>query len=225
MNKFKSLFQYVSDIHLEMRKSTVWIKAQKPYLILPGDIGYPQQLIYKEFLHEVSNNFEKVFILSGNHEYDLSPIENINQVDELIENICQTRNNLIYLQKKIHCIDSSLNLYLSGCTFWATLPKSKYHLHTDHKTWLEKVLMNKKHKYIVATHHCPHFQCLQSKYKVSSPDYFATDQSELIKKSNVVAWIHGHSHNNRDFSIFNKEILSNQYGSQLTPLYRYKRDF
>jgi len=224
LSKFKSLVQYVSDIHLEMRYSRV-IKPQKPFLILAGDIGYPQQESYKEFLHKVSGDFDKVFVLSGNHEYDLVKPEQIPLVDKLIGDICQTRNNLFFLQKKSHCLCPSLNLYITGCTLWSTLPKSKYHIHQDHTNWLTQTLSNSVNRYVIATHHCPLFECLRSKFKFPNRDYFATDQSKLVQSDNVVGWVHGHSHINRDFEIHNKEILSNQYGSKQTPLYRYKYIF
>ena len=61
--------KYVSDLHLEknhIRK----IVANKPNVILAGDIGYPKEESYKKFIHDISYKFEKVFVISGNHEYD-----------------------------------------------------------------------------------------------------------------------------------------------------------
>ena len=64
------LLQYVSDLHLEkgFKRNII---PKKPNLILGGDIGYVFKKSYEEFLlYKISPNFEKVFILSGNHEYD-----------------------------------------------------------------------------------------------------------------------------------------------------------
>jgi predicted phosphodiesterase len=223
MDKFKSLFQYASDLHIE-KGFKRFIKPSKPYLILAGDIGYPSDIEYKNFLLDTSKFFDKVFVISGNHEYDLCK-NDYNEVDNTIEDICYSKNNLFYLQKKTYKICDEDNLYLTGCTFWSALPKSKFNLHLEHKLWLENVLHNENNKYIVATHHCPLFQCINSSFQSLVPNYFATDQTELIKLDNLLTWIHGHSHINKDFNIYGKWIISNQYGSYKNYMKNYKIDF
>jgi len=67
--------QYISDIHLELLhieeiKSRInKIIPVCPTLILAGDIGNPFHQGYKLFIQEMNNKFEKVFLVSGNHEY------------------------------------------------------------------------------------------------------------------------------------------------------------
>ncbi len=61
-------FQLISDLHLEMG-SYFNLKAKAPYLLLVGDIGYPESQIYKDFLKQYSKKFDKIFYISGNHEY------------------------------------------------------------------------------------------------------------------------------------------------------------
>lgn len=214
-----SLIQYVSDLHLEKGFKRN-VNPKKPYLLLGGDIGMPCSLEYKEFLFDMSNNFDKVFVLSGNHEYDFS--NNIYEVEQEINDICSAKNNLIYLQKNTHLICKENNLYIGGCTFWSKLPKSKFEYHLEHKKWLENLLIeNNKNNYVVATHHCPLLQCLNKSFQNYVPNYFATDQTDIVKMNNLVCWIHGHSHINKNFSVYGKWILSNQYGSYKKPLYNY----
>ena len=220
MNRFLNLFQYASDLNLEkgFKRSII---PKKPFLILAGDIGYPRDIEYKNFLYSMSVYFEKIFVLSGNHEYDTCKNGNFNEIDTIIEEICTGKNNLFYLQKKLFIIEE--DIYLIGCTFWSKLPKSKYGLHLDHKTWLENILKNNENKnFIIATHHCPLFECLNKNFHNFVPNYFATDQTELIKMNNLITWIHGHSHKNNDFKIYNKWILSNQYGYFKYPNKGYK---
>lgn len=223
MNKFSrfiSLTQYVSDLHLE-RGFKRNIKSEKPFLILAGDIGHPNDKIYENFLHNMSENFDKVFVISGNHEYDFTVKNSIIKIDEKIENICAKRNNLFYLQKKTHNICNQTNLYIAGCTLWSKLPKSKTELHVEHEKWLKNVVKeNPQNNYVISTHHCPLFECIDKKKVVNFlPNYFASDQSEIIKMKNVIAWVHGHSHLNRDIFIHDKWILSKQYGYYRYPLY------
>lgn len=216
MNFLKKSIQYVSDLHIE-KGFKRYVIPKKPILILAGDIGYPSYTEYKNFLLETSYNFDKVFVISGNHEYDLCDVNKLHEVDDEIENICMSRNNLFYMQKKKYILCERDKIGLVGCTFWSKLPKSKYKYHLNHKEWLENTIDN-ENKYIIATHHCPLFQCLNRTYHNLVPNYFATDQSNIIKKDNVIAWIHGHSHINNDFSIYGKWILSNQYGSFKNPI-------
>lgn len=216
--KSNSLIQYVSDLHLErgFKRSII---PKKPYLLLGGDIGMPSSFEYKQFLFDMSNNFDKVYVISGNHEYDFCT--NIHEVEQEINDICFAKNNLIYLQKKTDLLCENNNLYIAGCTFWSKLPKSKYEYHIEHKNWLENLLIDNKNNYVIATHHCPLLQCLNKSFQNYVPNYFATDQTNLIKMDNLVCWIHGHSHINKNFSIYGKWILSNQYGSYKNPLYNY----
>jgi len=215
-----SLLQYVSDIHLEkgFKRNII---PKKPYLLLTGDIGFPTSLEYKEFLFDMSYKFDKVFVISGNHEYDLHK-NFLNEVEKEIQDICYSKNNLIYLQKKTHLLCNENNLYIAGCTFWSKLPKSKFDYHKEHKNWLKNLLNeNINNNYVIATHHCPLLQCLNKSSQNFKPNYFASDQSELVKMNNVVCWVHGHSHINKNFSAYGKWILSNQYGSYKNPLRNY----
>jgi len=217
MNIIRKYFQYVSDLHLEKGFKRN-INARKPYLILGGDIGYSHQQSYKDFLLEVSTSFDKVFIISGNHEYDKT---NISETEDKIRNICDMRNNLLYLQKDTHKIYK--NIYIAGCTFWSILPKSKKNNHLEHVNWLTNTLKsNPQNNYIVATHHCPLYECLNIKYDKTNPNYFASDQTDIIKLQNMLVWIYGHSHIHKDINVYGKWLISNQYGSYPEPLYGFK---
>ena len=214
----KSIFriQYVSDLHLEKNFNNRSIIAKKPYLILAGDVGYPFENNYKNFLLHMSYIFDKVFIISGNHEYDfLRKDENINDRDLLINNTCASRNNLFFLQEQTHTICEKDNISIAGCTLWSKLPKSKHEYHLKHKLWLENIIKNNpNNNYIVATHHAPLFECL--------PSYFASDQKDIINNKNLLLWLHGHTHLNKNIIINGLNIVSNQYGSYEFPLRGYK---
>ena len=220
MNIVKKYLQYVSDLHLEKGFKRI-IKPSRPYLLLGGDIGYPKQENYKEFLFCMASQFEKVFILTGNHEYDNTQTIELFKVEEKVKNICNMRNNLFYLQKdtcKIHD-----NIYIAGCTLWSPLPKSKNKYHLDHINWINNILKaNSQNNYIIATHHCPVYECLNAKYNKITNNYFASDQTDIIKFQNILTWIYGHTHTHKDINIHGKWIVSNQYGSYQNPLYGFK---
>ena len=218
----QSILQYSSDLHLEKGFRRI-IVPKKPNLVLAGDIGYPGDKNYKDLLLETSTSFDKVFVISGNHEYDYVYTPDIHTVDSEIENICNMRDNLFFLQKNQHLLCKKRKLFLAGCTLWAALPMAKYKNHLNHVDWLKNTLKNNiESNYVIATHHCPSFEILRTKTHTNISNYFATDQTELIKSKNVVMWIHGHNHMNRNLNIYGKLLVSNQYGSFESPLRGYK---
>ena len=218
----QKILQYSSDLHLE-KGFTRRIVPKKPYLVLAGDIGYPSDKNYKDLLLETSSSFDKVFIISGNHEYDYVYTPETYTVDSEIKNICNIRNNLFFLQKDEHVLCKERKLVLAGCTLWAALPMAKYKNHLNHVDWLKNTLKNNtENNYVIATHHCPSFEILRKKTNTNIANYFATDQTELIKNKNVLMWIHGHNHMNRDLYIHDTLLTSNQYGSFEFPLGGYK---
>jgi predicted phosphodiesterase len=64
-------FQYVSDLHLEHYSKYIEIPKLNDCenLFLLGDIGYPDNQVYKDFIEYCSKKWENVFVLFGNHEY------------------------------------------------------------------------------------------------------------------------------------------------------------
>ena len=213
------LFYYLSDLHLENGFNRIFninrYTKDRPYLILLGDIGYVNQQSYKDFLYGISGRFDKIFIVAGNHEYDGN--KTLNEINLEIENICNGRSNLLFLQQKTFKICTKENIVLAGCTLWSKFPLSKYNYHLQDKRWLHKLIEHDtKNKYIFATHHCPTFKCIRPN---KNSNYFASDQSNLLKKNNLLMWIHGHSHINNDFSVYNTFVSSNQYGSYDKPQY------
>ena len=201
---YNNLLQYVSDLHIEKGFSR-FIHARNPILVLAGDIGYPSQENYKDFLLHMSNIFDRVYVLPGNHEYDNIRPNDFHHVDLQIENICNMRNNLYQIQKKGYFIEN--NTLLIGCTLWSSLPASRYQYHLDHVKWLTETLKgNPLTNFIVVTHHCPLYENLYIKKYNKLSGYFATDQTELVKLSNVSAWIHGHSHINKNIHVYGEKV-------------------
>jgi len=113
--------QLLSDLHLEFYASLDRlpnIPVQAPVLALLGDIGYPRDDIYKEFLLQCSQRWWKVLIIAGNHEYYGTSIEEANK---RIADICALRPNLHFL--------NNTSLYLPeyhvrfcGSTMWSYIP-------------------------------------------------------------------------------------------------------
>jgi predicted phosphodiesterase len=220
LNNIRKTFQFASDLHLEKGFQNRFIFPVAPVLILAGDIGNPFELSYQKFLTDTSYYFDKVLVLSGNHEYDNTHISKYGDIDLRIKTVCSIKSNLQYLQKDTF---THSDITVAGCTLWSSKPKNKYELHLDHVNWLTNTLkQNTETNFVVVTHHCPLYECLLPKYANKTPNYFASHQERLLRMDNVKLWIHGHSHNNNKLFLYNKWIVSNQYGSYEDPLHGYK---
>ena len=89
MNKLTSLLQYVSDIHLE-RGFKRNIYPKKPFILLGGDIGYPQENNYKELELDLINGGNSKLILSAmitNFQTRIDLLQDVLQQVEEIKNI------------------------------------------------------------------------------------------------------------------------------------------
>lgn len=119
-------FQLISDIHLEFGACKK-ISKMADYLILAGDIGCPDQKLFKEFLIDTGKLFKKVFYVSGNHEYYQNwkkgkniKIDTIDETNIKIKNIIEEcGSNIYFLNNNHHNIDNKLRIV--GSTLWTDI--------------------------------------------------------------------------------------------------------
>jgi predicted phosphodiesterase len=128
--KFSAL--YVSDLHLETRNNEnrnkilskiIKSKDKTRYVLICGDLGYPFEPYYFVFLEKLSQVFEKIFLIAGNHEY-YKPKEkkfDLNGLKEWIEYVNNyirenKPENVIFLQDTYYELDNGVILY--GSTYW-----------------------------------------------------------------------------------------------------------
>ena len=127
----KFSIQYVSDIHLEHHDKYnegqitphMFVKPSAPYLALCGDIGIPELKAYETFLQWCSNNWEKVFLVAGNHEYYTyrCPTKNDMQFKkQKIRDLVTKYPNLYFLDCDSHYLQE-YNVRILGCTFWSDM--------------------------------------------------------------------------------------------------------
>lgn len=124
--------KYVSDLHLELRKSInhpklspLWTSnsSHKVYLALLGDISNPHSSNLFEFLQKVSPKYEKIFYVPGNHEYyNLTPqnLQTKNQMKSKLQDICNSFSNVILLDNSTYILD---NIKIIGSTLWSRVDK------------------------------------------------------------------------------------------------------
>lgn len=230
------LVQVASDLHLEFYKNLSQLSSllktfkKAEYLFLAGDIGYPDDLIWQEFMGWCSQNFTKVFYISGNHEYYGSVFSETN---EKIREFFKTFKNLVFLEEGV--VNKLEEFTVIGCTLWTDLDevsanflndtsmikvqKHRYadsgfiqSLHKKAKEWLADALSKcEKDKVIVMTHHLPSYKCIVPQYR-NSPfnNGFVGDVESLIPKSKL--WIFGHTHSHVDMTINGTRVYANPRG-------------
>lgn len=205
----------LSDIHLEItplnknRVVTSLHSCKDTVLVLAGDIGDPMSKDYEYFIDWVSNLYEQVFVISGNHEYYRRHDKfSMQEVEDSIHNITRKIPNVKYLQKEAY---NYKGIRFLGCTLWSLpdpqityklndfhlIPQANvqliYDIHRDHVAWLQKELAKDIEPTVVITHHLPSHKMNAPKY-VDHPlkSFVASDNDELVKKANY--WLAGHTH-------------------------------
>ncbi|ESZ96456.1 Ser/Thr protein phosphatase superfamily protein [Sclerotinia borealis F-4128] len=118
-------FQLLSDLHLEVCSQylTFEILPSAPYLILAGDIGCLVDYdSYLAFLAKQTAQFEKVFLILGNHEfYHLSFTAALEQARRLeIEAILDGKLVLCH-QKRWDIEIGNSQISILGCTLWSKI--------------------------------------------------------------------------------------------------------
>lgn len=122
-----SSIQFMSDLHLERKKKFKPIKPKSENLALCGDIGHPDDPLYKDFLSYVSDKFERVFLIAGNHEYlhrNYKP-RNHNEVNQKIQDVVSNMKNVKFLNNESVPFDNKR--VLIGSVLWSTGKYNKFH--------------------------------------------------------------------------------------------------
>jgi len=229
--------QYASDLHLEFARNREWIK-ENPWkiegdiLILAGDIMILNDGFSLPFLDFLSENYQQVYIIPGNHEY----YKDFDVETSLSNFSLEVRPNILYVNNCTTTIEATKIIFT---TLWTQIngePDSfekrvadfNHILYKDdrltvpdynqcHETclaFLKSELKNHNGPTMVVTHHLPSPKC-SSKWLADHElsQAFMVDLTDLIESSRADYWIYGHSHfNKEDFSVGKTKLLTNQLG-------------
>lgn len=131
------ILRYVSDIHLELLDSIekdylrpLWNFTKENnctsyYLALAGDISNSNDEKLPLFFEKVSEAYEKVFYIMGNHEY-YDTLENrpYSECFKRIKNMSEKFSNIFILDNETIELDEFL---IVGTTLWSSIPKHISH--------------------------------------------------------------------------------------------------
>jgi predicted phosphohydrolase len=230
IKKSKTRFQILSDIHLEKKNYNNKIlehpiKAEN--LILAGDIGNPLVSNYNEYIKYCSNQYERVFLITGNHEYWKNSYDGTNQ---LISNICKKYKNVYFLNNNfIDFENNNKSIRIFGGTMWSEISNNhslynKPLISTDNrlingfnfdrrnKIFYDTIKnISSRKSDIIITHHSPTYKLIHSNYaNYINNNLFASNIEYLLQ--NTKFWICGHLHetnNLTEFNNLNKKIIVN----------------
>ncbi len=214
--------ELISDIHLEY-DPTYRINRIGEILIIAGDLGKVTNKSYYTFLADVSDRYDHIILVAGNHEYYGTTIEN---GERLIREMMAKLPNVHYLQ----CGKVVINeIEFLGCTLWSEPTvdhwltndgssikdfslKHYQDLHTQHRDWLTGQLnIPSTRKRIVVTHYLPSYRCIDPKYTDEDTNsFFASHLDDLVPKANL--WLCGHTHSDNAIQINGTFVFINPKG-------------
>lgn len=231
--------QYCSDLHLEFRENREYmsaypLQAKGEILILAGDIvPFAEMNKHKAFFDELSDKFEAVYWIPGNHEYyHFDAAKKCGAFNEKIRSNLFLVNNCTLIQNNVRFVFSTLWSKISPAYQWQIeRGMSDFHVikyngsrfsslqfnqfHQESRDFIVDEI-NKQHigKTVVVTHHIPTFLNYPEKYKGDVlSEAFAVELFAFIETSNIDYWIYGHHHTNtQEFNIGKTKMLTNQLG-------------
>jgi hypothetical protein len=136
--RFEKFFQVYSDLHLDVleeRDFREFLTPKTPFLLLAGDISKIDHPSFKEFFLYVSENWQQVFYVLGNHEFYHQTKTYLNLLKEyksFFSRTTSSRKNVHLLEKESYyiCIDddeklNTFKIQIVGCTLWSLVPNEK----------------------------------------------------------------------------------------------------
>lgn len=221
------ILQYFSDIHLEFYQENISkirrlfdVSSSKADILLcAGDIGKPSHQSYRLFLQDMSLKFEKVYFITGNHEY--YGTDSMEKVNTLCSDIARAmpHNNVHFLQNDhVQLIDG---LHLFGGTLWTHIPKQCYtsvsssicdyqkipgftpdvsnRLHQETLTSLSAAVEQAvpTYRWIVLSHHMPSYQLIDPQYGtpcMQNINCGFASEVDFARDPRIHAWVYGHTH-------------------------------
>ncbi len=203
-----------------------------PILVMAGDITLFKYLDeHKHYFKILSEQFEAVYWLPGNHEYYQYDLANKmgSFKEKIFDNVFLLNNQtvnykgytLIFseLWSKISPlhqiqIEKSLNDFNLIKYNGNRLTTEVYNQNFEESFAFikQEVAKNEAEKVLVFTHVVPTLKNYPEKY-INDPinEAFTVDLTSYIEPSNIKAWVYGHSHfNTPNFMLGNTQMLTNQ---------------
>lgn len=225
-----------SDIHLEFGKFN-HTPPECDVVVLAGDIGTGVSGVMW-----AGETFDKpVVMISGNHEFygrrrlhrhyekmkakaqEYNNVHFLQNESVVIDGVrfigCTlwTDFKLIGNQPIVMMNAKSMMNDYQHILFDIGKPIQPFHILTEHEKSVEFIVdeLSKPFdgKTVVVTHHLPSEQSCFPEYKGNSSNvFYASNLESLIQIYKPILWLHGHTHNSRDYMIDETRIVCNPRG-------------
>ena len=230
-------FQLYSDVHMEMHESFPTISKHADILILAGDMGNISNSNFEKFIKYVSETWEHVIYVPGNHEYYHDELC-INELNSIYKCLMDKYSNIHYLQNDSW--DFEEYTFIGSCLwsnpdkesieylndFYQIKEHTKYgaatltletfkNMHNECIKFIKDQVSSSDKKIIVITHFPPiRTNTSHPRYEDDElKAYFTNDLDEMnINIDKIPLWISGHTHYSYDFMKNKCRFLSNQMG-------------
>ena len=224
------MIQYMSDLHLEF--SHLYLPEQAAdTLVLAGDIftahGFAnvdsKKKRYRAFLDHVSKTYKHVVYVGGNHE--LYGWKNTRK-SYLAEIRRELPANVHLLENESVMLDG---VRFAGGTLWTNFGGSQHYQNlaqhgmndfrvfstNDALRWHYETVcfldcLEPYERTVFVTHHAPSFLSVHPRY--AGDPLNTAYASNLEHLMDVPFWVHGHMHDNSDYTVGNTRVLSNPRG-------------
>jgi predicted phosphodiesterase len=226
-------FQLLSDLHIEFGKYFN-ISKTSDYLLLAGDIGYPEKDDFEIIFNVFSKIYKKIFYVAGNHEYYQqwkkgNKHKSIEEINEIISTKLSKFDNVYFLNNNYYDLELE-NIRILGTTLWFypennnkaisdyyAIPNfsDKYALTEWEKAreFISKNISNEK-KNIVLTHHLPTYKLISQEYleKYNHINFYFASNCEDLMCSDIKVWACGHSHGFMETDVNGVKCVLNAIG-------------
>lgn len=246
----RAVFQVASDLHLEFVSSARQLtasyfekflpkKKNANYLILAGDIctlgNSDGQERYQSLMNYCSTQWEKTFIVAGNHEYYGTSKDAGN---DTLRRLCNAENIVLLNQSRYEMPEH--NLVILGATLWSATSKpvamNDYNQiyvneaadmdtithydtlvwHHDDRDWFTKEIAAHRasdatKQLMCITHHLPSYTLVAPRWQGNPINAgFASNLDHLVHDADY--WICGHTHIYTETTIGKCRVLINPRG-------------
>ena len=215
------MIQFLSDIHLEfysnvskVRRVISQIVPVAPILVLAGDIGHPCNESYAIFLQTMSERFDHVLLVHGNHEY-YHKQKTMQEIIDHTQSFCSQWSNVHFLNNShVDLVVNGKMVRFIGSVLWSKLDDptclvndAKYipeftmdlfnAMHVENVAYLDRALSECEGLSVLITHHLPSYDLIDPAYRDGKHNQcFASHCDHLMEKhrDRIVLWIYGHTH-------------------------------
>lgn len=220
--------QLISDVHLETHDSPLVIERHAPNIIVAGDICSPFDDKYAPFVRDLSEKFDRVFLLTGNHCYyargptTVSGLDWLRYVDAEVRAVCESmpKKNVHFLQNGCYDVEGT-DLTIFGSTLWSdVMPDEECNVRmmiADYRfipnfsieigrylhklataSLLQALLDRPDRRFVVATHHMPRTELIAPKHRGSVLSSAFASNVACAYHPRIVSWMFGHTHTAHD---------------------------